>query len=56
MDPTVKYKIRKFGGWKSFFLGGEGVVAELEGPGRVLIQTRSLPPLAAMIAKLIGRG
>lgn len=55
MDPTIKYSIRKFGGWKSFFLGGEGVVAELEGPGRILIQTRSLPPLAKMIAKLIGR-
>ena len=56
MDSSIDYKIRKFGGWKSFFLGGEGVVAELYGPGRVLVQTRSLPPLAATIAKLIGRG
>lgn len=53
MDSTIKYKIKKFGSWKSFILGGEGIVAELEGPGRLLIQTRSLPPLAHLLAKLI---
>lgn len=53
MDSTINYKIRKFGNWKSFILGGEGIVAELKGPGRLLIQTRSLPPLAQLIAKLI---
>ncbi len=53
MDSTIKFKIKKFGGWKSFVLGGEGIVAELEGPGRLLIQTRSLPPLAQLLARLI---
>jgi len=33
--------------------GGEGIVVELTGPGRVLIQTRSLPPFIELIAKYI---
>ncbi len=37
----VGYDIRKFGGWKSTILGGEGLVVELTGPGRAWIQTRS---------------
>jgi uncharacterized protein (TIGR00266 family) len=55
MDDTIRYRITKFGGIKSFILGGEGIVAELEGPGRILIQSRSLPPFAQLLAKLIGR-
>jgi len=53
MDPSVKYSIKKFGGWKSFFLGGEGIVAELRGPGRVYLQTRSLPPFINFIRKFL---
>jgi len=53
MDETVKWNIRKFGGLKSFLFGGEGIVVELTGPGRVLIQTRSLPPFIELIAKYI---
>ena len=56
MDDTVKYNIKKFGGWKSFILGGEGLVMEVRGPGRVLVQTRSLPIFARIINKIIGRG
>ena len=29
----VEYKVRKFAGWKSTLLGGEGLVVELTGPG-----------------------
>ena len=40
-DGTVNFQVRKSGGWKSTLLGGEGLVVELTGPGRVFMQTRS---------------
>ena len=40
-DDTVKFQLRKSGSWKSALLGGEGMVCELVGPGRVLLQSRS---------------
>jgi uncharacterized protein (TIGR00266 family) len=40
-DGSIKFEIRKAGSWKSTFLGGEGLVCYLTGPGRVLLQTRS---------------
>jgi len=55
MDGTVKYRIRKFGGWKTFLFGGEGVVVEVEGPGKIILQSRSLPPFAQLLRKLIRR-
>ncbi len=56
MDDGLKWEIRKFGGLKSFLFGGEGFVIEVEGPGRLYIQTRSLSPLIEIIAKYLGRG
>lgn len=53
MDPTVKWKARKFGGLKSFIFGGEGIVFDLEGPGRVWLQTRLLPALAGLISRYL---
>lgn len=50
MKEGIKYKIKKFGGIKSFILGGEGIVVELEGAGKVILQTRHLP---SFIEKLI---
>ncbi|MFC9515493.1 TIGR00266 family protein [Nocardiaceae bacterium NPDC056970] len=44
-EETVEYRIRKAGGWKSMFLGGEGIVTEFTGPGRVWMQTRSATDL-----------
>ncbi|CAM2852481.1 TIGR00266 family protein [Prescottella defluvii] len=44
-DETVQYRIRKAGGWKSMILGGEGIVTEFTGPGRVWMQTRSATDL-----------
>lgn len=35
------FEVRKVGGWKSTFLSGEGLVVDLTGPGRLLMQTRS---------------
>lgn len=40
-DENIQYEVKKVGNWKSTFLSGEGLVVELTGPGRVLLQTRS---------------
>ncbi len=54
-DDTIDFSIKKFGGWKSFFLGGEGIVVELRGPGTVYMQTRVLPPLAEALSRFLPR-
>lgn len=38
---VVWFQVRRVGNWKSTILGGEGLVCELTGPGRVLMQSRS---------------
>lgn len=40
-DESISYEVRKVGNWKSTMLGGEGLVVNLTGPGRIYIQTRS---------------
>lgn len=40
-DASISFTLQKSGGWKSTILGGEGLVCQLTGPGRVLIQSRS---------------
>jgi uncharacterized protein (TIGR00266 family) len=40
-DASVGFSVKRVGGWKSTILSGEGLVCELTGPGRVLMQTRS---------------
>lgn len=52
-QSTMTYKIRKAGGWKSFFLSGEGLVCEFEGSGDLYIQTRNAPALGQMIGALL---
>jgi len=56
MDGSVNWRIRKFGGWKSFFFGGEGFVVELEGPGKVLLQTRILMAFARALRRYLPSG
>lgn len=52
-DSSVTFTIRKSGGWKSTILGGEGVVTDLTGPGRVWWQTRNSSELVSWLdAKL----
>jgi uncharacterized protein (TIGR00266 family) len=41
-DERMGFKVRPVGGLKATFLGGEGLVVDLTGPGRVLMQTRSV--------------
>ena len=40
-DASVNFEVRRVGGWKSTLLSGEGLVCEMTGPGRVLMQSRS---------------
>ncbi|TGL65717.1 TIGR00266 family protein [Leptospira sarikeiensis] len=46
-EEGLQYEITKFGGWKSFFLGGEGFVAKFKGKGRLWVQSRNVPSLGA---------
>jgi uncharacterized protein (TIGR00266 family) len=48
-DDTVQYTVRKAGGWKSTILGGEGLVTDFIGPGRLWLQTRSSSDLIGWI-------
>lgn len=40
-EAGVNYKVRKIGGLKTTLAGGEGLVAEFSGPGRVWMQSRN---------------
>lgn len=40
-DASISYNVRKAGSWKTTILGGEGLVADFVGPGRLWLQTRS---------------
>ena len=53
LSGETRWRIRKFGGWKSFFFGGEGLVVEVEGPGKVYIQTRILPAFARLLRRFL---
>lgn len=55
MPSDTDYSIRKFGGLKSFLFGGEGLLVEVRGPARVLVQTRILPPFAQLLARFLPR-
>ncbi|MEM1938816.1 MAG: TIGR00266 family protein [Acidilobaceae archaeon] len=53
LDGTIKWGVRKLGGLKTLVFGGEGLVIDVEGPGRVWVQTRTLPALAQILAKYL---
>lgn len=40
-DSSIQYNVRKAGSWKTTLLGGEGLVTDFTGPGRLWLQTRS---------------
>jgi uncharacterized protein (TIGR00266 family) len=49
----IGFKVRRAGGLKSTIFSGEGLVVDLTGPGRVLLQTRSVDAfLSWLIPKL----
>lgn len=51
-DETVECSVRKAGNWKSTILGGEGLVTDFIGPGRVWLQTRSSASLIDWIKRV----
>ena len=55
-DGALTFSVKKVGGWKSTFFSGEGLVVELTGPGRVLMQTRSEGALIGWILPQIPKG
>ena len=40
-DESVNYDVKRVGGLKSTLFSGEGLVCELTGPGKIMIQSRS---------------
>lgn len=40
-EEHVQYHVKKVAGWKSTLFSGEGLVAELTGPGKLNLQSRS---------------
>lgn len=55
MDEGARYHIRTFGGIKSFLLGGEGIVVEVQGPANLWLQTRHIASLANELIPIIKR-
>ncbi len=55
-DESVNYAVKRVGGLKSTLFSGEGLVCELTGPGRIMIQTRSEDAfLSWLIPKIPGK-
>ncbi|MBO8139835.1 MAG: TIGR00266 family protein [Thermosipho sp. (in: Bacteria)] len=52
-DETMNYSIRTFGNIKSTLLGGEGLVCDFTGPGRIYIQTRNYPDFIRWIRTVV---
>jgi len=52
-SPYIKFTVEKSGSWKSTILGGEGLVCELTGPGRVLMQTRSMSGFVSWLVPMM---
>ncbi|NIM95406.1 MAG: TIGR00266 family protein [Anaerolineales bacterium] len=40
-EEVIGYDVKKVAGWKSTLFSGEGLVAELTGPGKINLQSRS---------------
>ena len=52
-SDSCEYVVRKFGGLKETILGGEGLITEITGPGRVFIQTKNIREFAGWLWQLI---
>jgi uncharacterized protein (TIGR00266 family) len=51
----IGFKVRKVGGLKSTLFSGEGLVVDLTGPGRVLLQSRSTDQFLAWLIPQLPR-
>ena len=54
-DQTLGFAVRAIGGIKSTLFSGEGLVVDLTGPGRLLMQTRSTDALLAWLMPQVQR-
>ena len=54
MEDGMKWSVSRFGGIKSFLFGGEGFVVNVEGPGEIYLQTRTLSELANIMRRFLG--
>ncbi|MEE8198132.1 MAG: AIM24 family protein, partial [Thermoplasmata archaeon] len=52
-DHTVDYGVERVGGLKSTILSGEGFVASLTGPGKIICQSMTLRQLAGALSPFI---
>lgn len=52
-EEGIGYKVAKSGGWKSTLLGGEGLVAQLTGPGKIWMQSRSEQDLIGWLTAVL---
>lgn len=50
---TITYSVRKAGSWKTSLLGGEGLVTDFTGPGRIWMQTRSTPDFVSWLISVM---
>ena len=53
METSTSWEIRKVGGLKSTLFSGEGLVIQVEGPGKVIFQTRSPAEVISWIWRLL---
>jgi uncharacterized protein (TIGR00266 family) len=51
-EGPLTYSLRKAGSWKSSLLGGEGLVIEFKGKGKVWAQTRNMSALISWITPM----
>ena len=54
-DESVNYGVKAAGGLKSTLFSGEGLVCDLTGPGRIMIQTRSADAFVSWLVPQIPR-
>ena len=45
----LTYQVQRLGGWKSFFMGGEGLVSKFSGNGKLWIQSRNVASLSGWL-------
>ena len=51
-EDSLTFRVSRFGGgWKSFFLGGEGLVCHFTGRGRLWLQTRNTQGFGQLIGR-----
>lgn len=53
MESSIGYDIKRVGNWKSTLFSGEGLITEMRGPGRLIMQSRNAHEFAMWIYKYL---